>query len=235
MSRSFQVADLLLRLRRLGDYETVIGKNTGDYSDDRFTDPILTDFLSVSYARAYEELADADAGWSETYYTFSAFGSGSYPLPTDMYRLRSVEGQVQSTNTTWVPIPRATVDDDRYSSDLAGYGIPVAYREVGDSIELLPLSGSATVRLRYVQEPAVLSGSTQFVTGDCGMDQLTVLGALRLCRISEERPIAEVERLYDEQLARSVRSLKRRDRGSPRHLRDPRDSRYPGWPFRRGV
>lgn len=232
MARSFTVADLLTRLRRLGDYETVIGRNTGDYSDDRFPDTILTEFLSVSYARAYEELADADGGWAEVYYTFNAFGSGSYALPADMYRLRSVEGQVQSTNTTWVPIPRATVDDDRYGSYSTGYGIPVAYREMGDSIELLPLSGSATVRLRYVPEPAVLSGSAQSITGDCGLDQLTVLGALRLCRVSEERPVAEIETLYREQLGRSITSLKRRDRGSPRRLRDPRDSS--GSPYRRG-
>lgn len=221
--RTFTVGELVTRLRRLGDYQNLVSEQQGSYTDDYMSDPIIIEMIDVAYARAYEELSDADEDWKATRYTLSlAAGSGSYDLPDDVYKLRSVEVSQNSSLTGWVPLPRATVDDDVGQNSA---NMPRAYRLLDDQIELLPTTASSTaqVRLTYVPEPTHLTGSGDIVDSECGLDQLTVLGALRLARIREEKPIGDIQLLYGEQLDRSFRSLRRRDRATPRRLRDPRD------------
>jgi hypothetical protein len=234
VARTATVSALLSSLRLLGDYKNEVSEAAGSYGDDYMSDATLIGFLSDAYQLAYQELADADEGWNSVRYTLSIVGgSGSYDVPSDFYKPVAVEVQDPSPTTGWRPLPYATLDDDVGPQSL---DLPRAWRLVANQIEIVPTpqSSSTSLRLTYVPEPAALSATTDTIVDECGLGHLTVLGALRLAAgIREDRPIGTVEVLYREQLARSIRSLRRRNRAAPRRLRDPRESGVQGFPWRR--
>ena len=247
------VADLMDRVRRLGDYQSTVGQQAGisvgagtgtqgqqlgSYTDGNFyiSDVTLLQFLDFSYNEAYEHLSDADEDWqAERWYPALTGSVSIYQLPADHYKLRCVEVQDPIPNAGWRVLPHATADDDLMFSN--GDSV-IAYRLLDNNIELVPTPAawaaqSGSLRVTYVPEAPTLSSSLQVVDTDAGLGDLAVFKATMLCRIREDRPYADIQLMWQGRLDRSVNSLKRRDRASPRRLRDPRNSSSPGFPYRR--
>ena len=233
--RQSTVASLIDRIRRLGDYQSSVGDQSG-YTDGNFymSDQTLLGFVDIAYGAAYEELSDSDEDWQAVRVSLPITGSTAiYPLPNDFYKLRAVEVLDPSPTSGFRPLPHATVDDDRGPQALDA---PRAYRLLDNNIELVPtpqVAGSGSVRLTYVPEPPTVSSSLQVLDTDAGLGDLAVFGGCRLARIREEKPFEDFHLMYQERLVRSIKSLRRRDRAAPRRLRDPRDSSAGSYPFRR--
>jgi hypothetical protein len=219
MAATYTVAELLERVRLLGDYQNA----TGDYSDvgSHMSSGTLVTFMDVAYREAWEERSDADEGWALTgsSYTLSS-GVPDYALPSDIHRVRSVDLYVADSG--WVPLDRANRDDDSYA---ATTGEPRAYRVVGDFLELLPIPDGGTMRVRYCPSATRISSSLQTVPATDGFDQVVVLRTLVMAREREEKPADE----FRADLAKAEQSFRRsvagRDRATPRRLRDPRSLR----------
>lgn len=229
MSRRFSVGELMTRMRIIGDWQNL----DGDYSEagSYMSSGTLMRFLDSGNAYAWNVYAEADEGWNLTRYSFSTVASSaSYALPSDHFILKAVETTVDGVGTGWLPLVRATVDDDRTVGSQTPVGGPSAYRLVGDSIELLPTPGDVrTVRLTYTPAAQVISSSLQTIDGIDGYEQVAVLKACILGRIREERPFADLQEQLSEHLEQMRRNVRRRDRGTPAHTRDRRDSwqRFP--------
>ena len=229
MARSFTVDQLVSRVRLLNDYLVA----DQDYSGDAPRAPssgTLIGWLDAGNAYAWNIYAHADEGWYTTRHTFSTVaGSGTYDLPDDFLIARAVEGAMDDAATGWVPLRRATVDDDSSTSSTGG-STDFAYRWLGSQVELIPSPGQVTqIRLTYTPHAQVLSSSLQTVDGVDGYEQVVVLKACILARIREGQGYADLEAQLNEHLEQMNRNVKRRDRGTPYHAR-PRSGWFGRWP-----
>lgn len=233
MARTFTVAELLNEVRLLGDYKNL----TDSYSDadSYMSSGTLMTFLDKANVYAWNVYAQADENWNVARYTFPTVnGTAEYALPSDLFILRSAEASVDQAATGWVPLTRATVDDDRYIGSTTPVGGPTSYRLLSGTIELLPTPGDVrNVRLTYTPTAQVISSSLQTIDGVNGFEQVVVLKATILARIREEKPYVDLQNELGEHLVQMKEIVRRRDRGTPAHTRDRRDS-WTRWPRRWG-
>ena len=225
MARSFGVQALVDRVRVIGDYVELTGSD--GYASSYMTDPIVIEALSVANAEVHEFYADSDEDYRTTRQTYSLVSGSTYDLPSDLMKIRLVEVRPGGGSTGWVPLRRASADDNLTADDMTVE--PESYRLLGDDIELLPTPTAGTMRITYVPCAPVLSSSLQSVDGVNGYDQVLVLRAVRYLRMREGLATTELDALIADGEARMRTSVRRRDRGTPRKLRDPRASSY-GWP-----
>lgn len=221
MSRTFTVQQVIDLVRSIGCYENL----DGDYSGDAPSAPssgTLLRFIDRANRYAWEQWSAADAGWNLTYATATMVPSlGSYPLPTDCHRLTSVEISLGGQGFDgFVPLERATQDDDSWSSDSFDGSTPHAYRVMPDSITLLPAPGSAYVlRLGYTPVAPSITDPTQEIAGTDGYDDVVVYRTLVQCRQREEKDTREFASAAAEAIANFRQSIRRRDRANPIRMR----------------
>lgn len=231
--RDFTVDELLIRVRVLGDWQNL----DGDYSDagSYMSSGTLMRLMDQAHEYAWNEYAESDEEWNVKRYTFAtANGTAEYSLPSDLHLVRGVEAAVDSSDSGWIPLARATVDDDGYVGSSAPVGGPTSYRLLSGTIELLPTPGdSRNVRLSYEPACPVISSSLQTVDGLNGFSSVVIFKTVVLGKIREEKPYGDVQNELNETLAQMRRIAKRRDRGTPAHTRDRRDSSS-RWPRRFG-
>lgn len=225
------VGQMVNNVQLLGDYLVVDGNTSTDAPRAPATGTLIG-WLNWSYANLWRWLTDTDEDYALTrYYLSTVQGSGTYALPGNFYKLRAVEVSPTNESVGWVPLRRASVDDNRWATDgqPAGtgnsWGYPEAYREFGDgygdeTLELLPYPSSPiSVRVSYVPVPQVLSSSLQTVDAINGYDQLIVLGALIYSRAREAIPGTDFKVQYEELKAEIAQSMRKKDRYAPRRLR----------------
>src|SRR5574337_1059 len=214
MARSFTVSELETRVRLLGDWQNL----ESDYSDagSYMSSGTLYRFMDAANSWAWNVYAHADEGWNAKRYTFTSVAqSASYALPSDFYVARGVEQAIDNSSAPagWLPLRRADADDDSDVGLTAAQGSTVAYRYIGDWIELVPPPGDARqFRITYVPTAQVISSSLQTVDGVDGYEQVVVLKTVVLGKIREEKPYADVQAELNEHVAQMERNVKRRDR-----------------------
>ena len=226
---------LTASVREIGDYTT-----SGDTADDYISDGFLMRRVDAGYKAAYELFADADADrLTITSEVVVSSNTGSFPLPTDMYRLRGIDVKF---GNQWIAIQR----DDKsflnsqpwelpYGTSVAGFaaGLPSRYRLQSDYAYVSPDAvAGTTFRISYIPIPATLTGSDQTIDSTAGVDQLIIWQAVRDCRVREDKTTSEAD--YQIKLAteRVMKMGKDRDIGQPMRLEDPLRRR--NWVFGRG-
>ncbi len=209
MANTFYVSDLVERVALLGDYLLLS-------DDDYMSAGTILTFMDEANARAWEEWSDTDEGWNLTRATASlVVGQSEYDLPVTCHKLRAIEvSQAQG----WRRLVRASAYDDAYT----GPGAPASYRTLVSTIELLPTPNEAgTLRFTFCPSAPALVAQDQEISGDDGYDQYVVLRTLLMCRLREEKPTGDIERMLGDVMARFVKSISMRDRATPRALIDP--------------
>lgn len=220
--RTFTVGQLTGSVRYRGDLDDPMG----DYDDAHISTAALMDFLASAHAEAYDILVDADPDRFSSVHTASLDATGSAALPDDLYRLRAVDVRSPS-ESGWRRADRYELGErDIFQMDGSSVytvGAPLYYRLSGDQVVVQPDPPSGTTaRLTYVPLATRLSSSDQTVPDVNGLPELTILLALRRCKVRAEEPVGEVDAEIRRQTERLRTSASSRDRGSPRYLEDPR-------------
>lgn len=222
MSYARTAGALTASVRELGDYEA-----SGDGADDYISAGFLMRRVDANHRTAYELLAESDPDRvtaTTTYAVTSA--TGSFPLPTDMYRLRAIDARVGGS---WLRLQR---DDPSllsspwelpWGTSFAGNaGVPSRYRLEGDHAFVSPDAAAGTVfRTTYIPVPTTLTGSDQPVDGTAGTDELVVWSTIRDCRAREDKTTAEADAKVAQAAARIREMGRDRDSGQPTRLEDP--------------
>lgn len=243
MGQPVTVGSMVTKVQLLGDYLVVDGDYSGDAPRAPATGTIIG-WIDWANKRVWNELTDTDEDYALSRYILTTVqGSGTYALPDDYLKVRAVEMSPANESTGWVPLRRATVDDDRWSTDgtmsnPGMWGYPAAYRTFGDGtgnrvVELLPYPSSPlSVRVSYVPVAPTLSSSLQTVDAINGYDEVVVLRALIYSRAREGQDSSDFQLMLRDAWDQMVGSVKRSDRAAPRRMRDRRDGGYGNW--RRG-
>lgn len=243
MASPVTVQQMLDDMYLLGDYLV----SDGDYSGDSPRAPAsgtLIRWLDKANKRTWNWYTDTDEDYALTRTILTTVqGSGTYALPADFFKLRAVEMAPAVDSVGWVPLRRATVDDNRWATDgtpsQAGnsWGYPECYRTFGDgagdnTLELLPYPSSPlSIRVSYAPVCQTLSSSLQSIDSVNGYDEVVVLRALVYSRAREALPSMDFKEMLAEAEAEMKLSIRKRDRASPRRLR-PRLATMGNW--RRG-
>ena len=173
------------KVRRRADQESV----------GFITDLELNDYINASLAELHEILVMEDLAYYESEQTVTADGSSTYALPTDYFGTQTVE---RVSGTTYAPLtPVDAGERHRY----AGTGEAIAYRVVGNNLELLPAPTSGTYRHTYVAYPALLTLDADTIDGHMGWEEWIVVDCAIKCHIKEDSTpralMAERERLTE--------------------------------------
>jgi hypothetical protein len=226
MGRNFTASDLITRVRKLGSLENLDGDYSGD-SPEQPSSGTLLNFMDVAVAHAWELWSDSDENWNLTRQTQTLSpGVNTYTLPSDIHRLRAVELSVDTSTPVqgYVPLERADIDDDRYLLT----GFPTSYRLVGSgSLEIIPApADNRSMRITYCPVSPTVNDVTVVIPGTDGFDQVVVLRTLIMTQVRQGRDSGDYWQMLNEVETRFKEGIKRRDRGAPRKLRDPRDAKY---------
>jgi len=216
VSRNKTVGQLTASVRFRGDYEDV----SGDYDDAYIGSALMLDFLDAAHSEVYDIMVEVEPDRYLTEYTFTTSADQeTYPLPADFYRSRAVDIASSSGSTDWYSM-------DRYeSSERNAYGYQItahAYRIEDGVIRVKSTpSGQMAIRLSYIPTATSLSSSAQTVDTVNGYDALTVLLALRSCKVRSGESVKEIDGEISRQTMRVREMARGLDRGKPRRLGDP--------------
>lgn len=216
------VGQLTSSVRARGDY-----RGDEDGSEAYISDAFLMDQVNAGHKEAYELLAEADPERLTTTATYTmTSSSGSFPLPSDLYRLRAIHYQ---DGTSWVRIVR-----DDPSPNVAVWELPVSapasinhgyrrvYRLQGPLAFVNPdLPAGTVLRTTYVPAPVDLTSSLQVIDGTAGTDEYTISYALRECRIREDKETSSADRKLAQARDRIGGMGRDRDAGQGKRLEDP--------------
>lgn len=227
MSYSRTVGQLTASIRNRGDYQEV------DASDDYISGPFLIEAVAAAYKEAYELLADADADRLTTVSTTTlSTTTGSFDLPTDLYRLREI---AVARGELWYPLLRddpSALHGPWELPSAYSMGLPAHhYHLQGDRAFISPMPPAGTsFRVTYIPSPATLSAPDDIVSGIGGADELVVWTALRDCRTRAEQSTTECDAKIGQQTQRIKDQARDRDSGQAKRVEDP----IGGWLGRRG-
>ena len=185
----------------------------------------LMEFLDIGNTETWQIYAESDEGFNNIRFNITgSSATGLYDLPADFFVLRACEVTQPTATGGWIPLRTATADDNAVSSTSVN-GLPYAYRLLGNQLELLPnQSAGSNVRITYVPCAPQLSSSLQQIDGVNGFEQAAVLRGCIYGRIREEKDYSELQSQLAQIESRMIRSVKRRDRGTPHHTRDRRSN-----------
>ena len=164
MPRTYTVAEMKLRARRLADME-----NSSFVGDAE-----ILDYLNNSYASLYNLLVTKDENYYATTGTVAISSAAvAYALPSDFYKLLAVEFQVSPDKyVTLKPFNEA----ERNSMNIT---------------TALP---TGTLRLRYIPEPVKYSSDSATVDGISGYEEIIVLDMAIQMLAKEESDTSALER-----------------------------------------
>lgn len=213
-------------VRRRGHFDNEPGD---DYATEFISRDMLIDFLDSGWAEVHSLVLDADPDRIVSTGSISLTGAtDTYPLPSDLFRLRQVDWRSSSSDewTRCEPFSAGERDAWRDTED------PPLYRLQGENIELSSETQAGELRLRYNPAAVRISSSLQSVDGIEGLEELVVLKALRRCKVRADEPTAEVDAEIGLFMSRIKGVARDRDRGSPKRLNDPRIRRWRGTRWR---
>jgi len=195
MPRTFTLAQLRSRAAERADMTVS--------STSFVTTSELNGYLSASYARLYNMLADAEPERFVTTAVVNAVtGTATYAVPADHYRTMGVDYRVNATD--WTSLYRLNLRErNRYAAGTGGRAF--AYLLSGGNLVLYPAPTTGqTYRHLYLPTPADLTGQVDAYTVDgiSGFEEFLVLDAaikmLHKQNVNASHLIAERQYLIDE-------------------------------------
>ena len=196
MSRKVTLLQLRDRARQRADAEN----DSGWVSDAE-----LTSYVNESYTWVYELLVKSGESWFESTQTIATVsGTVTYDLPNDFY---ATIGVSRVDGSTLRSIPNFMAAERNRYFNMQG-GTPIAYRIVGQSIELLPTAGGVhSIQHRYVPTPVNLAFDTDTLDGVMGWEELVILNVAIKMGIKEEsnvEPLVLAQQMFLDRLSEMV-------------------------------
>jgi len=197
------------------------------------SDMVNSSFVSsaelLQYINAsYSELYDLMVGKFEDYYTVSstetiAQGANTITLPTDFYKMRGLDYQLDANN--WVLVSKfnfANRNQLNRSTARSVRGVTaLQYRIVGNTIRIEPESAApGTYRLWYTPIYTPLSAESDTVDGINGWEEYVVIDAAIKMLAKEESSTTHLEKEKAAMLQRIEVMAQSRDSGAPESITD---------------
>lgn len=170
------------------------------------TDTELTGLINVSYKDLYGTLVEHALHRAEETETYTADGSTSYNLPSDLYSV---------LNVYWVTDGRRirlARHSDRLKPGTSDTGDAVTYRVRGSTLVFFPTPESGTYELEYIPVPGDLVADASTLDGVLGWEEYVVLD-VSIKVLVKEGSLAEAEllRAERERLLRRIEAQASRD------------------------
>jgi hypothetical protein len=189
----------------------------------------------LTYINAsYQELYDILVGKFEDYYTTKtttsiASGSSTITLPSDFYKLRGLDFQLDSN--TWVAVGKFNfIERNVLNRSIVRRGAgfrEIQYRVIGGEIQIEPEDDAdGTYRLWYTPLPTLLSAETDTVDGIQGWEEYIVIDVAIKMLAKEESSTTHLERQKDAMMRRIEAMAANRDSGQPERISDTTHTFY---------
>ncbi len=225
MARSFTVATLMTRAKRLADME----------NSDFVTDAEWRAYLSASYARLYNRLANAGLAPVESTQSITGTGVATYSLPTDW--LGTIRIDYLESGSRPVPLVKMSTRNEHEWDTGQAASQACAYRIAKPNIKLLPKPSGGTYRHLYIPVPADLDDDTDTVDGVSGWEDLLVIEAAIAAKMKEESSTEPLERKLAGIMADLEELAPMQEWGEPSTISDSFAEPYEAGDFypRRGI
>lgn len=182
-----------------------------DYDDTKYRErakQAINDGLKIIGRNA--TLPKMQASWTVPI----EIGVGSYDLPANWIRLRSVH---DSTSRT----PLAEVDIEEIDAAATTLGVPTSYAQYADKLVLFPTpSADRDIKARYMQSATDLVADDDSITVDLPDEYVYMLAAFGRSRLAAWEDDVELSQFWRQQFDRDLAML-RSDSGNP-SMRRPR-------------
>lgn len=233
--------------------QSVIPTNTGDlslgqirYMAQQRADMVNSGFITTaewnSYiTQSYFELYDLLITTYEDYYLaapsifYTTNNTGSYPLPTDFYKLMGVDLGLNVSGNAWITLHRFNfIERNRYiyPSTTATYAgvYNLQYKVVGDNLMFIPVPQSnQIVRLWYIPKLSQPLQDTDILKGVSGWLEYVIVDAAIKAMQKEESDVTVLGIQKGALIKRIEDSAMNRDVGEPATISDTRN-----WASRNG-
>ena len=179
----------------LSELKTQVRETADMVGSSFIEDPELTRYIDLSYAELYDILVSKFEDYrviGPKEYTVSS--GNTLSLPSDFYKLRSIDVQAGGGLDGWLPI-RKFMLDERYKTNTIGtrniLGINnVQYRIIDNKIVFYPeTNATGKYRLWYIPTRSKLEKDKDFMDGVNGWHQYVIIDAAIKCLRKEETDI----------------------------------------------
>jgi hypothetical protein len=222
MASAQSLTNMILAVRRRANIESQVGF---------ISDAEITEYLNYCLSDLYDQLVQAGGQpWYRNSYTFTSVNNTSaYSLPTDFYRLVSVDialggGLVISAR------PYMEAERNRFRWYYQGWfaGRPVFYRLLGNQINFIPTpSGSYSITLNYYPTFAKLVSGSDTFDGVNGWEELAVWKAAAYCKAKGDEDPGYCEAQAAKLQERIDALAAQRDAENPERVHDVTVDLYP--------
>lgn len=220
MANTITLADLRTRCRERADME-----------NSNFISPTeLLSYINMSYAELYDLLVSR----FEDYYLLDteltiASGASTVSLPTDFYKLRGVDYQINSNE--WIAVPKFNFNNRNIRtsnvSRLTSGQFTYAYRITGDDLRITPSdSANGTYRLWYIPIFTPLASESDTVNGVNGWEEYIIIDTAIKMLAKEESSTTHLEREKVAMLERIENMAQNRDVDQPEVISDVNNLHY---------
>ena len=222
MSNTVTLAELRVRCRQRSNME----------KSPFISEPELNAYINSSFAELYDLLVSKFEDYYTTTSTFTISSGNTEALPSDFYKLRGVDFQLDANN--WVSVKkfvfakRNTINRT-LRSDSAN---EIQYRIVGSNLHIEP-SDNATgnYQLWYTPVYTPLSADTDTVDGVNGWEEYIVIDVAAKMLAKEESSTTHLDNEKAAMHARIDNMAQNRDSGQPESITDT-DGLYDFYPNR---
>lgn len=184
------LSNLRLRARRRADME----------NSQFISDAEANDMINEAYCELYDLLVSAYENYYAKWYNFTTTpGTVSYALPSDFYKLISLDMQVGNLYATLYPYQEM----ERNASLATSYSIP-----------------ASNLRMRYVPNPTLLVNDSDAIDFINGWEALLITDVAVMMLEKEESDTAQLEARRERQYQRVMQMSHNRDITMPSRVTD---------------
>jgi len=163
-------------------------RDRGDYTNTkRFTTAYLNTEIQTAFAKFYQIVADAHAGWWDTFASITTVTNQAYlALPTDCWRVQGIDRL--DSGTDYSEIRQINMSE---RNKFSGTGEVIAYRTSSRGLELFPTPDKAyTLRVLYTPKAPDLDESTTHEWYN-GWEDYVIEATLLAIDKREQRPLGD--------------------------------------------
>lgn len=213
-------AEIKLRARRRADME-----HSTFVSDNE-----LNEYFQGSYGELYDLLVSSFEDYYVTELPFTiASGASSFPIPTDLYKLRGVDLQINGTVYTSLQqfnFGERNAKSRAVNRVFAGQRA-VVYRLMGNNVLLLPETNApGNYKMWYIPRVTVVAADADQVSGVLDFEEYIVVDCAIKMLTKEESDISALALQKDQLLKRIEAMAQNRDAGAPQTITDVTGTEY---------
>jgi hypothetical protein len=200
-------------------------RQRSDQENSKFIgDAELNGYINDSYLELYDILVSKYEDYYSATATFTLSGTNSYALPSNLYKLRGVDFQINAPSdwTSLKPFNFMERNSRNRIGSRVRFGIrDITYRMMGSNLLFLPETDcDGTYRIWYIPKLTQLVSDSDALTGVLDFDEYIVVDAAIKC-LGKEESDATLLMATKQALLERVKTMSAdRDAGMPQRVGD---------------